>query len=145
MKIEQSNNPSRGLRRTVVGILFLILPLISFSQEQKPGYVSANQKRIQGMLANLKPKADFEKMFFLVNDKGVEYYKNKLKNLKPEDDPIAMRYNLAEQFLLAGHSDAFGKRKGKQKFWYRLLLQYKKNACNCLFQDGRAGQLYFGP
>ena len=98
-------------RSLCIALVFCVFSFLSSTHAQnqvKQGKraFSFNQKKMQGMLANLKPKADFEQMFFLLNDQGVIYYQNKLKNLKAGEDEIGIRYLLAEQLLLDGKSEA---------------------------------------
>ena len=75
-----------------------------FAQKNKTK-TSNNQQKIEQILKTIYPKAEFEKLPFLINDKGVEHYKNLLLSAKDKPQENTIKIKLAEQILLAGNTE----------------------------------------
>jgi len=89
--------------------LSLILVLFSFHAKFFAQTIEVqktnNQKKIEQILKTIYPKANFPDLPFLINDKGVEYFKKKLAGSIGGPNENAIKINLAEQMLLAGKTE----------------------------------------
>src|SRR5438067_446607 len=63
---------------------------------------SENMKKMAELLRNQTAKLDYNKVGkFLVNDRGVSFYRKKIKTARPDSIP-GLRVKLAQELLVAG-------------------------------------------